>query len=149
MAGADALAQAIQAAGSRLVFDRVSLPYQAFFEAIPAEHWAFFRGLRTYWRTSEGVCVHGGLDPQRGPVEAQGREAMIWGHTKWPGDYAGPDVVLYGHYDNAELSADGWPRPAIGLASIGVDTISHGILTAIRLPERHIVQSSRFVQEAV
>jgi hypothetical protein len=74
---------------------------------------------------------------------------MIWGHTKWPGDYAGPDVVMYGHCDNAELNSDGWPGPAMGPASIGVDTISHGILTAFRLPERRMLQSSRFLHEAV
>ena len=131
------------------MLERVSLPYGSFFEAVPAEHRAFFAGLRTFWRTREAVCVHGGLDPQRGPVESQRREAMIWGHTKWPGDYGGPDVVMYGHCDNAELTSDGWPRPAIGPASIGVDTISHGILTAFRLPERRILQSSRFLHGAV
>ena len=74
---------------------------------------------------------------------------MIWGDIKWPGEYTGPDLVIYGHCDNAELSADGWPRPAIGLASIGVDTISHGVLTAFRLPERRVVQSRRSLREAV
>jgi serine/threonine protein phosphatase 1 len=149
VAAADALEEAIAAAGPRLVLERVRLPYHTFFEAIPAEHWEFFKALTTFWRTSEAVCVHGGLDPQRGPVESQGREAMIWGHTKWPGDYAGPDVVMYGHCDNAELNSDGWPGPAMGPASIGVDTISHGILTAFRLPERRMLQSSRFLHEAV
>ena len=146
---AAALEEALEAAGPSLVSERVSLPYQYFFDAIPAEHWAFFRGLKTFWRTRDAVCVHGGLDPRRGPVEFQSREAMIWGHSTWPGDYAGPDVVLYGHWDNAQLGPDGWPAPAIGLACIGVDTISHGILTAIRLPERHVVQSGRHLHEAV
>jgi serine/threonine protein phosphatase 1 len=149
VAAADALEQALEAAGPKLVLERVKLPYDAFFDAIPAEHWAFFRDLRAFCRTAEAVCVHGGLDPRRGPVEVQEREAMIWGHFKWPGEYAGPDLVIYGHCDNAELSADGWPWPAISLASIGVDTISHGVLTAFRLPERRVVQSRRFSREAV
>jgi serine/threonine protein phosphatase 1 len=144
-AAADVLEEAIEGAGPRLVLERVRLPYESFFEAIPTEHWAFFKGLRTFWRTSEGVCVHAGLDPQAGPVEAQRREAVIWGDAKWPGSYAGADVVIYGHCDDAELGADGWPRPAIGAASIGVDTISHGILTAFRLPERRVLQSRRFL----
>jgi serine/threonine protein phosphatase 1 len=146
---ADALEEAVVAAGSRLVLERVSLPYRAFFEAIPSEHLAFFKGLRTFWRTREAVCVHGGLDPQSGPVESQSRDVMVWGHPKWPGDYAGPDLVMYGHCDNAELTADGWPSPAMGPASIGIDTISHGILTACVLPGRRVLQSRRFVQEAV
>jgi serine/threonine protein phosphatase 1 len=145
VAASDALEAAIAAAGPKLVLERVSLPYELFFKSIPAEHLVFFRGLKPYCRTSEAVCVHGGLDPQRGPVESQKREALLWGHANWPAQYAGPDVVIYGHYDDAELNADGWPEPAIGPASVGVDTISHGILTAFRLPERRIVQSTRFL----
>ena len=94
VAAAHVLEEAIEAAGPRLVLERVRLPYDSFFEAIPMEHWAFFKGLRTFWRTSEGVCVSGGLDPRGRRVESQTREAMIWGHAKWPGSYAGPDVVI-------------------------------------------------------
>jgi len=44
------------------------------------EHLAFFEDLKLSWRTSEGVCVHGGLDPRRGSVEAQIREASTRSH---------------------------------------------------------------------
>ena len=132
------------AAGPRLVLDRIALPYDVFFDAMPPEHRAFFENLKVYCRTADGVCVHGGLDPHRGSVEAQTRDAMIWGTATFLTDYVGPDVVLYGHWDNSDLDDDGWPLPAIGRASIGIDTISHGVLTAVRLPDRHVFQSDRF-----
>jgi hypothetical protein len=41
------------------------------------------------------------------------------------------------------LDDDGWPAPRIVGNTIGIDTISHGVLTAIRMPERRIFQSTR------
>jgi serine/threonine protein phosphatase 1 len=141
---ADVLERALEVAGPRLILEEIALPYDAFRDAIPAEHLAFFEDLKVFWRTADGVCVHGGLDPRRGPVEAQTREAMIWGTPTFLSDYAGPDLVLYGHWDNSDLDPDGWPVPAVGRASVGIDTISHGILTAFRLPDRRVFQSERF-----
>jgi hypothetical protein len=120
------------------------LPYEAFFNAMPREHLAFFKDLQPFCRTADGVCVHGGLDPRRGSVEAQTREAMIWGTATFLTDYAGPDIVLYGHWDNSDRDDHGWPQPSIGRAGIGIDTISHGVLTAFRLPDRRVFQSGRF-----
>jgi serine/threonine protein phosphatase 1 len=141
---ADVLRRAVEAAGPRLILERVALPYDAFLDAISPEHLAFFKQLKVFWRTGDGVCVHGGLDPRRGAVETQTREAMIWGTSTFLTDYGGSDIVLYGHWDNSDLDADGWPLPAIGRATIGIDTISHGILTACRLPDRRVFQSARF-----
>jgi hypothetical protein len=143
-AAADGLIRAVEAAGPRLVLERIALPYDAFLDAIPSEHLTFFEGLKSFWRTSDGVCVHGGFDPRRGAVEVQTHEAMIWGAETFLTDYVGPEIVLYGHWDNAALDADRWPMPAIGRASIGIDTISHGVLTAFRLPDRRVFQSERF-----
>jgi serine/threonine protein phosphatase 1 len=140
---AEALVRAVEAAGPRLIMDRVPLPYDAFFDAMPAEHMAFFKELRTFCRTADGVYVHGGLDPRRGSVEEQTPEAMIKGTASFLSDYAGPDIVTYGHWDNSALTDEGWPMPAIGRASIGIDTISHGVLTAFRLPDRRVFQSAR------
>ena len=141
---ADTLDRALEMAGPRLVLERVALPYDDFFAAIPPDHWAFFKELKPFCRTPDCVCVHGGLDPGRGAVETQTREAMIWGAEAFVRDYAGPDIVIYGHWDNSESGDDGWPRPAVGRASIGIDTISHGVLTAFRLPDRRVFQSERF-----
>ena len=40
-------------------------------------------------------------------------------------------------------NADGWPAPMIVGRTIGVDTISHGVLTAVRLPDQRVFQSAR------
>ena len=50
---------------------------------------------------------------------------------------------MYGHHDNATLNADGWPGPTTIGRTIGIDTISHGVLTAIRLPDGTPFQSAR------
>lgn len=136
--------RAAEAAGPRLITDRVALPYDEFFRVLPAAHLAFLRGLRLFHRTADAVCVHGGLDPAVRGVEAQTRDAIIWGTPHFLTDYDGPDLVLYGHWDNATTDAAGWPQAAIDRVSIGIDTISHGILTAIRVPDRHVLQSGQF-----
>jgi serine/threonine protein phosphatase 1 len=141
---AEELARAVYKAGPSLILDHVALPYQLFFDALPAEHLTFFKELKLFHRTPEAVCAHGGVDPRKGAVESQRRGALIWGANSFPDDYTGPDMVLYGHWDNAVIDEKGWPSPAIGLASIGVDTISHGVLTAVRLPDRRVFQSDRF-----
>ncbi|HEX8751170.1 MAG TPA: metallophosphoesterase, partial [Nitrospira sp.] len=141
---ADVLASALESAGPRLVLDRVALPYEAFLDAMPPEHLAFFKGLKPFCRTADCVCVHGGLDPRRGPAEQQTRQTMICGASTFLTDYIGPDLVVHGHWDNSTPDARGWPVPAFGPASIGIDTISHGVLTALRLPDRRVFQSDRF-----
>ena len=60
-------------------------------------------------------------------------------------EVGGEDVVVF-HWNNAELDADGWPRPKIVGNTIGIDTISHGVLTAIRMPDRQVFQSARHAQ---
>jgi len=144
-AASDELTRAIEAAGPQLILGGARLPYGAFVDAIPADHLTFFRNLKLFHRTDDAVCVHAGLDPRRGPVEAQTRQAMLWGPLGFLTDYNGPDLVMYGHWDDADLDANDWPRPAIGPARIGVDTISHGVLTAFSLPDRRVYQSARFL----
>ena len=141
-AAAEELIRTVEAAGPRLLLEKVALPYDAFFEAMPREHVEFFRTLKVFHRTADAVCVHGGLDPRRGPVETQTRHALIWGTDTFLADYAGPDLVMYGHWDNSVRGDHGRRAPAVGRASIGIDTISYGVLTAFRLPDRRVFQSS-------
>jgi hypothetical protein len=51
--------------------------------------------------------------------------------------------VVYGHHNNATLNGNGWPTPTILGRTIGIDTISHGVLTAVRLPDQKVFQSAR------
>ena len=66
------------------------------------------------------------------------------GRRASPKGYDGAEVVVYGHRNNAALDADGWPAPMIVGRTIEVDTISHGVLTAVRLPDRRVFQSARY-----
>jgi serine/threonine protein phosphatase 1 len=138
------LRAAVANAGPELYLGRCVLPYGAFFDAVPRAHIEFLAGLRVYHQTADCVCAHGGVDPRVAGIREQSREALIWGGDGFPGQYDGAERVVYGHRNNAQLNAAGWPAPAIAGRTIGVDTISHGVLTAIRLPDRRVFQSARY-----
>ena len=142
-AAAIKLRRAAEEAGAELLTARTALPYHAFFSCVPATHLAFFEGLVPYHRTAEAIYVHGGLDPRTRTLEEQPLSAFIWGTDDFLEAYDGDEMVVYGHWDNALVDADGWPRPRIGNRTIGIDTISHGVLTALRLPDGTIFQSLR------
>jgi serine/threonine protein phosphatase 1 len=141
---AQALRDAVSKAGSELYMGRCALPYEAFFECVPQAHIDFFESLRLYYESPDCVCAHGGLEPRVSVVQAQPREALIWGAAGFPNQYDGKETVVYGHWNNADLNADGWPVPTMLKRTIGIDTIAHGVLTAIRLPDQRVFQSARY-----
>lgn len=57
---------------------------------------------------------------------------------------AASSVIGYGHWDNAGWSADGSPRPCVVGRTIGIDTITHGVRTAVRMPDLAVMQSRLF-----
>jgi serine/threonine protein phosphatase 1 len=136
--------RAAEAAGPRLITEHSILPYEVFLNSMPPEHLDFLNGLKLFHRTSDALCAHGGLDVDVEGFEAQTREAFIWGTERFLTEYDGPEIVVYGHWDNCALDEHAWPVPAFGAASIGIDSISQGVLTSIRLPERRVIQSGRF-----
>jgi hypothetical protein len=85
------------------------------------------------------------VDPAGGPLAGQHPRSLVWGTTQFQDRYSGARALVYGHWNNAELDAAGWPQPRIIGNTIGIDTIRHGVLTAIRMPERQIIQSARYV----
>jgi serine/threonine protein phosphatase 1 len=131
-------------AGLRLIINHVALPYGFFFRAIPKEHIEFFKGLRSFYQTPEAVYVHGGVNPEIDRVEDQEPEDLIWGNDDFPDRYRGHDMVIYGHVCKPEFDSKGWPNPRIKGKTWGLDTICQGVLTALRLPEKMIIQSDRF-----
>jgi serine/threonine protein phosphatase 1 len=134
---------AIEELGPRIITERIELPYDSFFGELPEAHLAFLRELKPFCRIEGTVFVHGGVDPHAGPVEQQAREALIWGTDDFLATYEGSDLVVYGHWDNAVLDDDGWPLPRLSSSTIGLDTISHGVLSAVELPGWRITQSAR------
>jgi len=140
------LRSAMVAVGPRLLTERVELPYDLFFSSVPEAHLGFFRALRTHVRTPDALCVHAGLDPEIPDLERQPRNAFLWGTDDFVEMYRGPEVVVYGHWGDAVVDATGWPVPRIGTHTIGIDTIAHGVLTAVRLPGPAVLQSSRHLE---
>ena len=146
-AAAEAITAVLRDLGVRIVTEKLPLPYDLFFDAMAREHRAFFEGLALWHRTANAVCTHGGCDPGAGPIERQPRDALIWGGDDstpdTSADFAGPEPLVYGHWNNADVDESGWPRPRVAGRTIGIDTIARGVLTAIRLPDRRVFQSAR------
>jgi serine/threonine protein phosphatase 1 len=137
------LRSAVKEAGRRL-YEGDVLPYQVFFDAIPSRHLEFFQGLKLFYQTSDAIFAHAGIDPRVRELERQHSMSLLMGTLGFVDGHEGPDVVVYGHLNNATLDGEGWPQPRVLRWTIGIDTISHGVLTAIRLPDRAIFQSSRY-----
>jgi serine/threonine protein phosphatase 1 len=142
------LREAVAEAGLEIFLERCALPYEVFFDVVPRQHVQFFEGLRPYHQSPDCVCTHGGVDPRKGRVQDQPRESLIWGGEAFPDGYRGADIIVYGHWNNAARGPDGWPMPALAGQTIGIDTIAHGVLTAVRLPDYRVFQSARFPQPA-
>jgi serine/threonine protein phosphatase 1 len=120
-----------------------ALPYEKFFDAVPMSHREFFSQLALRHETADCICSHAGVDPHVTGCGDQPAASLVWGHSAFPEAYEGERTVVYGHRNNAEIDSNDWPSPRIVGNTIGIDTISHGVLTAIRLPDRRVIQSSR------
>jgi serine/threonine protein phosphatase 1 len=141
---AASLREAMTHAGAAVYGDTCVLPYGLFFDAVPATHLEWFDGLRTFHHTEDCFCSHGGLDSGVRDLSQQTRHALIWGGDGFPDDYDGPETIVYGHRNEAVIGPDGWPSPRLIGRTIGIDTISLGVLTAMRLPDGRVFQSERY-----
>jgi hypothetical protein len=136
---------AFEDAGPRLLSGDIALPYHAFFDSLPPSHLDFFNHLKPYHRSPDVLCVHGGADLNGNPPETSDLDAVVWGVLGWPDEYQGRDNVVYGHWDNAPLDENGWPFPRVlPNRTFGIDTISRGVLTALRFPDIKLYQSRRY-----
>ena len=134
----------VENAGPRLFMEKVRLRYEAFFDRMPAHHLAFFRQLKPFHQTDDVVCVHGGVDLLGAAPNLKDMDLLVWGPAGFPDEYRGPRSVVYGHWNNPVLDHTGWPSPRVlSNGTFGIDTISKGILTAMRFPDGKVFQSSR------
>jgi serine/threonine protein phosphatase 1 len=139
------LSREFENAGPRLLRGDTALPYHVFFDSLPPSHLYFFNHLTPYHRSPEVLCAHGGADLHGKPPETSDLDVLIWGTNGWPNEYVGRDNVVYGHWSNASLDENGWPFPHIlANRTFGVDTISRGVLTALRFPDLKLYQSERY-----
>lgn len=135
--------QALEDLGSRLFTVRVPLPYDTFFDAIPPSHLRFLRELRPFHRTADVICVHGGMSLD-GILDPLDDNVHVWGPLGFPEDYEGVDPVVYGHRNNCMIDTDGLVHPCVGAnRTFGIDCSSHGMLIAMRFPDRAVWQSAR------
>jgi serine/threonine protein phosphatase 1 len=133
---------ALEEYGARLFTVRIPLPYCAFFDSLPPEHLAFFRELKPYHQEGGVICAHGGVNLE-GLVHPVDVNDCVWGPPGFPKLYSGDEAVVYGHWNNATVEDDGSVQPCIlPNRTYGIDTISHGVLTALRLPDGKIFQSA-------
>ena len=139
----DVLKDAVKQGGVMVYAGNAPLPYEVFFDRVPAAHLEFFKRLVTHYENADGVFSHGGLDPLSA-MDEQTQQSLVWGANGFPEGYTGSKPLVYGHHNNAVLDADGWPHPRIVGATIGIDTSAHGVLTAIRMPDQAIIQTSRY-----
>lgn len=124
--------------------DDVALPYELFFDAMPASHLSFLAELGTCHRGADACCAHAGVDPAIPNLDAQPRHGLIWGASGFPRAYTGDELIVYGHFNNATLDRNGWPGPTFLNNTIGLDTSAFGVVTAIRLPDRRVFQSAQY-----
>ena len=134
----------VENAGLRLFTEKVRLPYEVFFDHMPRSHLAFFRELKPFHQTDDVICVHGGVDLHGAAPNLQDPELLIWGPAGFPDGYRGPRSIVYGHWNNSAMDDSGWPCPRVlSNGTFGIDTISKGVLTAMRFPDGKIFQSSK------
>jgi hypothetical protein len=139
------LRRQLEQAGMRLMTEKVRICYEVFFDLLPPAHLEFLKSLTLYCRSPEVVCVHGGVDLKGTPLHLQEPETLLWGPDGFPNGYCGSDAVVYGHWDNSVLDEAGWPCPRVGSnRTFGIDTISHGVLTAMRFPDGRMIQSGKY-----
>ena len=138
---AELLATSLAELGARLFLENPHLPYEAFFDAVPADHIRFFRELKPFHRSPDVICVHAGMSLD-GVLDPLDDNVHVWGPLGFPEEYEGQAPVVYGHRNNGVLEADGSVRPRVGKnRTYGIDTISHGVLTAMRFPDERIFQA--------
>jgi len=130
-----------------IYLEKTPLPYGVFFDAMPEAHRTFFHQLADYHETPDCICVHAGVALDAAPLAEQSAHQLRWGDGGFPEGYKGAEIVVYGHWNNGLLET-GWPRPRVIGATIGIDTIAHGVLTAVRLPDRTVFQSGRHTVSA-
>lgn len=131
-----------------LVLEKPKLPYEIFFDLVPREHLTFLQNLELYYRSPDVICVHAGIDLDGSTLQTQPPSVYLWGPDGFPDLYRGKAPVVYGHWGNAVEDDSGWPRPCVREnRTYGIDTISRGVLTAMRFPDGKVFQSNRYSTE--
>ena len=109
---------------------------------MPERHRQFFDGLQLYHRKEHCLCSHAGLNPSE-DIERQTARDFVWGHAAFPDRYTGQEAIVYGHDACKGTDEQGHPQLRLRGRTYGIDTISQGVLTALRLPDLQVWRSKR------
>jgi len=118
--------------------------YKTFFESMPKDHLQFLiDDLKRYYEGDGLICTHSGINPKV-PLSEQLDDDLYWNDPAEMMElWKGPQTLVIGHADTAaiDLSMEGKPiiKEYIVLLDTGADT--RDILTAVRFPDREIIQS--------
>ena len=138
-AASEAILKEMSRLGPKLLIEQLPLPYDLFFSAMPSSHLSFFQDLRPYYDAPHVLCVHGGADLQGMAPRETDLDVLIWGCGGWPHDYQGSKEIAYGHWNNARARDGHGPQPfSPGNGTYGLDSISSGVLTAMRFPDHAV-----------
>ena len=135
----------MQTKGPSLITDHLPLSYQEFFQKVPAEHKELIETMVDYHRDGEALFVHGGVSSNYTTIEEEPGQALRWGHEDFPDDYHGAETIIYGHWSKRAVVRDGRAIPYEKNKTICIDTMKHGVLTGIWMPDRRIVQSNSYL----
>lgn len=135
-----ALEDAMEAAGARLILENLPLPYEALIDSMPTTHLDFFKGLVPFIRTADVVCVHAGVSVDYVSVECESETTLVWGDDDWWQTYRGKDTIVYGHWNNADRSR-GQAEPLACNGTYGIDCVASGELMAVRFPDLAVWRS--------
>ncbi len=122
-------------------YGSVGLAGEALWQAIPADHRAFFLGLTTTFRWGEFLFVHAGFDPRR-PLSDQDEEDLLWIRQEWiQSRHSFGCTVVFGHTPMRQPFLH-WPY------KIGIDTglVYGNALTCLAIPELRFLQVHRDAQ---
>ena len=139
------LREEMQRIGPPLIIDSLPLDYSLFFREVPQSHKEYFKRMVDFHRTESVVFVHGGVSVAYSAVENEEGHSLRWGHNEFPDDYRGPDTIIYGHWSGKAVLSDGVPNPYEKNNTICLGTIKYGVLTAVRMPDRKLFQSNRYL----
>jgi serine/threonine protein phosphatase 1 len=130
--------------GPSLINDHLPLSYDAFFQAVPEAHKNYIGQMVGYYRDGQTMFVHGGVSKNYTKVENEDGHVLRWGYSDFPDGYAGNDTIVYGHNSDRAILRDEGPFPGEKNNTICIDTVKYGVLTAISMPSRKVIQSNKF-----
>jgi serine/threonine protein phosphatase 1 len=130
--------------GPSLINDHLPLSYDAFFQEVPEAHKNYIRQMVGYYRDGQTVFVHGGVSKNYTKVENEDGHVLRWGYSDFPDGYVGNDTIVYGHNSERAILKDERPFPGEKNNTICIDTVKYGVLTAISMPSRKVIQSNKF-----